>query len=64
MQRCLLLSLCLVLLGLGICACGSAYTVPSRGIAADISGTQGTGSASLGRSWGTLDFRDSDLSRR
>ncbi len=47
MKRVLPASSVLIFLAVGLGACGGAYTVPSRGIDADIQASHGSSSATL-----------------
>jgi hypothetical protein len=58
MIRIVLASSLFIFVGITVSGCGGAYSVPSRGIAADISASH------VGNRNQTPDFRDIDLSGR
>jgi hypothetical protein len=60
MKRIFLATSLLSFIALAVGACGGAYTIPARGIEADIQASRNTSSASINRS-DALNFRDSDL---
>ena len=62
MKRILPAASLLFLLAAELSACGGAYTMPSRGIDADIQASRATSSATLFPS-DAVHFRDTDLSR-
>lgn len=62
MKRVLPASSVILLLSIGLSACGGAYTVPSRGIDADIQASRGSGSATLFHN-NTLNFGDAAFPR-
>jgi len=55
----ILLTVALLLLSIGLSACGGAYTPPEQGITADMNASRWDGPGSLGRSTAT-GFRASD----
>lgn len=62
MKRVLPASPVLLFLSVALSACGGAYTVPSRGIDADIQASHGSSSATLFHN-DTLNFGDSAFAR-